>query len=131
MPRHHPRRGEGRRRRQLHLRLTERGFKGSYGSVYEFVTKRLGAAGKRRERSTPPSRRSRHRRQRDRSPSSGPAARRNGSLPIRRGSKLSAPGATSWPRHRPGGRVRPQDGADGSIAPQQTRRISLTAPSAR
>jgi transposase len=30
--------------------LTERGFKGSYGSVYEFVTKRLGAAGKRRER---------------------------------------------------------------------------------
>jgi transposase len=35
---------------ELHRRLTERGFKGSYGSVYEFVTKRLGAAGKRRER---------------------------------------------------------------------------------
>jgi transposase len=30
--------------------LTERGFKGSYGSVYAFVTKRLGAAGKKRER---------------------------------------------------------------------------------
>jgi transposase len=35
---------------ELHRRLTERGFKGSYGSVYEFVTKRLGAAGKRRDR---------------------------------------------------------------------------------
>jgi transposase len=35
---------------ELHRRLTERGFKGSYGSVYEFVTKRLGAAGKQRER---------------------------------------------------------------------------------
>jgi transposase len=35
---------------ELHRRLTERGFKGSYGSVYEFVAKRLGAAGKRRER---------------------------------------------------------------------------------
>ena len=35
---------------ELHRRLTERGFKGSYGSVYEFITKRLGAAGKRRER---------------------------------------------------------------------------------
>jgi transposase len=35
---------------ELHRRLTERGFKGSYGSVYEFVTKRVGAAGKRRER---------------------------------------------------------------------------------
>jgi transposase len=34
----------------LHRRLTGRGFKGSYGSVYAFVTKRLGAAGKRRER---------------------------------------------------------------------------------
>jgi transposase len=34
----------------LHRRLTERGFKGSYGGVYAFVTKRLGAAGKRRER---------------------------------------------------------------------------------
>jgi transposase len=34
----------------LHRQLTERGFKGSYGSVYELVTKRLGAAGKRRER---------------------------------------------------------------------------------
>jgi transposase len=35
---------------ELHRRLTERGFKGSYGTVYQFVTKRLGAAGKRRER---------------------------------------------------------------------------------
>jgi transposase len=35
---------------ELHRRLTEGGFQGSYGSVYEFVTKRLGAAGKRRER---------------------------------------------------------------------------------
>jgi transposase len=35
---------------ELHRQLTERGFQGSYGSVYEFVTKRLGAAGKRRER---------------------------------------------------------------------------------
>ena len=35
---------------ELHRQLIERGFKGSYGSVYEFVTKRLGAAGKRRER---------------------------------------------------------------------------------
>jgi transposase len=35
---------------ELHRQLTERGFRGSYGSVYEFVTKRLGAAGKRRER---------------------------------------------------------------------------------
>jgi transposase len=35
---------------ELHRRLTELGFKGSYGSVYEFVTKRLGAAGKRRDR---------------------------------------------------------------------------------
>jgi transposase len=34
----------------LHRQLTERGFKGSYGSVYAFVMKRLGAAGKRRER---------------------------------------------------------------------------------
>jgi transposase len=34
----------------LHRQLTERGFKGSYGSVYGFVTKRLGAAGKKRER---------------------------------------------------------------------------------
>ena len=41
----------------LHRRLTERGFKGSYGSVYAFITKRLGAAGKKRERlnaATPP-----------------------------------------------------------------------------
>jgi transposase len=41
----------------LHRQLTERGFKGSYGSVYTFVTKRLGAAGKKRERrnaATPP-----------------------------------------------------------------------------
>jgi transposase len=35
---------------ELHRRLTGRGFKGSYASVYQFVTKRLGAAGKRRER---------------------------------------------------------------------------------
>jgi transposase len=34
----------------LHRQLTERGFRGSYGSVYAFVTKRLGAAGKKRER---------------------------------------------------------------------------------
>jgi transposase len=34
----------------LHRQLTERGFKGSYGSVYAFVMKRLGAAGKQRER---------------------------------------------------------------------------------
>jgi transposase len=34
----------------LHRQLTERGFCGSYGSVYEFVTKRLGVAGIRRER---------------------------------------------------------------------------------
>jgi transposase len=34
----------------LHRQLTERGFTGSYGSVYAFVMKRLGAAGKRRER---------------------------------------------------------------------------------
>ncbi len=34
----------------LHRRLTKRGFKGSYASVYAFVTKRLGAAGKRRDR---------------------------------------------------------------------------------
>jgi hypothetical protein len=27
----------------LHRQVTERGFKGSYGSVYEFVTKRLNA----------------------------------------------------------------------------------------
>lgn len=34
----------------LHRQLTERGFKGSYGGVYAFVTKRLGATGKKRER---------------------------------------------------------------------------------
>lgn len=34
----------------LHRQLTERGFQGSYGSVYAFVTKRLGAAGKKRDR---------------------------------------------------------------------------------
>jgi transposase len=34
----------------LHRQLIERGFRGSYGSVYKFATKRLGAAGKRRER---------------------------------------------------------------------------------
>ena len=34
----------------LHRHLTERGFGGSYGSVYEFVMKRLGAAGQSRER---------------------------------------------------------------------------------
>ena len=42
----------------LHRQLTGRGFNGSsYGSVYAFVTKRLGAAGKKRERlnaATPP-----------------------------------------------------------------------------
>jgi transposase len=35
---------------ELRRRLTELGFKGSYGSVYKLVTKRLGAAGKRRDR---------------------------------------------------------------------------------
>jgi transposase len=34
----------------LHRQLTERGFRGSYASVYDFVTKRLGAAGKKRDR---------------------------------------------------------------------------------
>jgi transposase len=34
----------------LHRQLTERGFRGSYGSVYAFVTKRRGAAGKKRDR---------------------------------------------------------------------------------
>jgi transposase len=34
----------------LHRQLTERGFRGSYGSAYAFVTKRLGAAGKKRDR---------------------------------------------------------------------------------
>jgi hypothetical protein len=41
----------------LHRQLTGRGFKGSYASVYAFVTKRLGAAGKKRGRrnaATPP-----------------------------------------------------------------------------
>jgi transposase len=40
-----------------HRQLTGRGFEGSYGSVYAFVMKRLGAAGKKRERlnaATPP-----------------------------------------------------------------------------
>ena len=35
---------------ELHRQLTERGLQGSYGSVYAFVAKRLGAAGKKRER---------------------------------------------------------------------------------
>lgn len=34
----------------LHRQLSGRGFRGSYGSVYAFVTKRLGAAGKKRDR---------------------------------------------------------------------------------
>jgi hypothetical protein len=34
----------------LHRQLTERGFRGWYGSVSAFVTKRLGAAGKKRDR---------------------------------------------------------------------------------
>jgi transposase len=34
----------------LHRQLTERGFRGSYGVVYDFVAKRLGAAGKKRDR---------------------------------------------------------------------------------
>jgi transposase len=34
----------------MHRQLAERGFKGSYGSVYAFVTKRLGSAGMRRDR---------------------------------------------------------------------------------
>jgi transposase len=36
---------------ELHRQLTEMGFRGSYGSVRRYVTKRLGAAGKKRERS--------------------------------------------------------------------------------
>jgi transposase len=35
---------------ELHRQLTERGFQGSYGSVWRYVTKRLGAAGKKGER---------------------------------------------------------------------------------
>jgi transposase len=41
----------------LHRQLTEQGFQGSYACVHAFVTKRLGAAGKKRERlnaATPP-----------------------------------------------------------------------------
>jgi transposase len=41
----------------MHRQLMGRGFKGSYGSVYAFVTKRLAATGKKRERlnaATPP-----------------------------------------------------------------------------
>ena len=41
----------------LHRQLTEQGFHGSYACVHAFVTKRLGAAGKKRERlnaATPP-----------------------------------------------------------------------------
>ena len=34
----------------LHRRLTERGYRGSYGSVRRYVTKRLGAAGRARAR---------------------------------------------------------------------------------
>jgi transposase len=34
----------------LHRQLIERGFRGSYASVYDFVRKRLGAAGKKRDR---------------------------------------------------------------------------------
>jgi transposase len=35
---------------ELHRQLTAMGFQGSYGSVRRYVTKRLGAAGKKRER---------------------------------------------------------------------------------
>ncbi len=35
---------------ELHRRLTEQGFQGSYGSVWRYVSKRLGAAGKKGER---------------------------------------------------------------------------------
>jgi transposase len=35
---------------ELHRQLTERGFKGSYGSVWRYVSKRLGAAGKKDKR---------------------------------------------------------------------------------
>jgi len=35
---------------ELHRRLIEQGFRGSYGSVWRYVSKRLGAAGKRGER---------------------------------------------------------------------------------
>jgi hypothetical protein len=37
---------------ELHRQLTERGFQGSYGSVWRYVSKRLGAAGKEHRRST-------------------------------------------------------------------------------
>ena len=36
---------------ELHRQLTAMGFRGSYGSVRRYVTKRLGAIGKKRERS--------------------------------------------------------------------------------
>jgi hypothetical protein len=39
----------------LHRQLTERGLRGSYGSVWRYVSKRLGAAGKRDERGDPAS----------------------------------------------------------------------------
>ena len=83
----------------LHRQLTERGFKGSYGSVYAFVTKRLGAAGKKRERlnaanSAGPEAAVAQ----GSSPSSGPDDQRNASLLNKRGSTPSAPGASSWPR---------------------------------
>jgi hypothetical protein len=79
----------------LHRQLTERGFKGSYGSVYAFVTKRLGAAGKKRERlnaAVPPAPRPPSA---SNSPSSGFAGPRNASPPNRRGSTPSAPVARS------------------------------------
>jgi transposase len=35
---------------ELHRKLTERGFRGSYGSVWRYVSKRLGTSGKRGDR---------------------------------------------------------------------------------
>ena len=81
---------------ELHRQLTERGFQGSYGSVYEFVTKRLGAAGKRPTVATRPRRRLRHGRPRGNCPSNGSAGRKIAKPPSRRGSMRSAPRAPSW-----------------------------------
>ena len=95
---------------ELHRRLTERGFKGSYGSVYEFVTQQLGAGPEGGASvSTGPSRRSRHRRQRGSSPSSGPAERRNGSLPAGAARRHPGPERRAGRGAGPGGQVRRPD----------------------
>src|SRR5262249_10256460 len=87
---------------ELHRQLTERGFKGSYGSVWRYVSKRLGAAGKKHERlnaaspPVPPPPSAKH-------PPHGPgtcrasglAGRRTGAPPSRRDSMRSASGARS------------------------------------